>query len=90
MPTVQLTQNLQRFFPGIGEPEVGPGTVASVLLELDARYPGIRGYVVGDDGALRKHVHVFVDGEMVTDRATLSDAVGPSTELHIIQALSGG
>ncbi len=90
MPRVHLTQNLQRFFPGIGEPEVPAGSVASILEVLDSLHPGLRGYLVADDGSLRKHVHIFVDGEMVSDRAALTDPVGPAGEVQIIQALSGG
>lgn len=90
MPTVLLTQNLQRFFPDMGQPEVEQGTVADAIRQLDERFPGLRGYIVGDDGSLRKHVHIFVDGEMVADREGLSDRVGPDAELHVIQALSGG
>ena len=50
----------------------------------------LRGYVVDDQGALRYHVLVFVDGEHVTDRARLSDPVDPHAHIHVLQALSGG
>jgi hypothetical protein len=46
--------------------------------------------VLDDQGRLRRHVHVFVDGVLVADRERLSDPVGPASELHVMQALSGG
>jgi hypothetical protein len=33
---------------------------------------------------------VFIDGELVHDRDTLSDAVQPNSLVDVIQALSGG
>jgi hypothetical protein len=33
---------------------------------------------------------VFIDGEMVRDRARLSDAVKPDSVVDVIQSLSGG
>ena len=52
--------------------------------------PQLRGYVLDDQGRLRKHVVVFVDGRQVTDREGLSDAVGEASEVFVMQALSGG
>ena len=52
--------------------------------------PPLRGYVLDEQGALRHHMAIFVDGSMIRDRDSLSDAVTPSSEIHVMQALSGG
>ena len=39
---------------------------------------------------LRQHVAVFVNGERITDSAGLSDLVTESSEVFVMQALSGG
>ena len=52
--------------------------------------PRLRGYVVDERGALRKHMSVFVDGELIKDRLRLSDPVSESSEVYVMQALSGG
>jgi molybdopterin converting factor small subunit len=62
-------------------------TIADVLDDLDRRYPGIRFRVVDEQGALRKHMNVFVDGERVRD---LSQALAGVDEVVLMQALSGG
>ena len=62
-------------------------TIAEVLADLDRRYPGIRFRVVDEQGQLRKHVNLFVDGERIRDLSTSLDGVA---ELTIMQALSGG
>lgn len=89
MATVAFTPNLQRHVPS---PTVtAPGaTVREVLERVFAANPRLRGYVVDEQGALRKHMAVFVDGQQLVDRAAQSDPVGPSSEIYVMQALSGG
>lgn len=65
-------------------------TVAEVLAAAFAERPDLRGYVLDDQGALREHMAMFVDGAPLRDRRALADPVGPDSHLHILQALSGG
>ena len=90
MAKVVLTTNLRKYTGGVTETEADGATVRELLLDLDRRLPGVRGYLVNETGALRRHVNVFVDGEMVADRAELSDTLRESSTVHILQALSGG
>jgi molybdopterin converting factor small subunit len=61
------------------------------LLELAcARYPGLRGYLLDDAGALRHHITAFVDGAVVTDRVRLAQRLSPGARVDVLQALSGG
>ena len=46
--------------------------------------------VLDEQGILRKHVVVFVNGEQVVDRVDLSDPVPEGAEVRVMQALSGG
>jgi hypothetical protein len=49
-----------------------------------------RGYVLDEQGRLRQHMVVFIDGELVRDRDGLSDAVQAGSMIDVIQSLSGG
>jgi sulfur carrier protein ThiS len=69
---------------------VGGATVGEALDEYFALHPSVRGYVVDESGALRKHVAVFCNDDQVTDRQSLSDPVGDRDRIHVFQALSGG
>lgn len=89
MPTIRFTQNIQRHVECL-EAELEGSTVNEVLEAYFADNPRARGYVVDDQGALRHHMMVFVDGDPVADRARLSDPVRPRSEIYVIQALSGG
>lgn len=89
MARVVFTQNLQRHVP-CPPVTVEASTVGEALEQVFAGNPPLRGYVVDERGALRKHMTVFVDGEIVRDRARLSDPVAPDGEVYVMQALSGG
>ena len=43
-----------------------------------------------DQGALRKHVTIFMNSEMIRDRKGLSDPVRENSDIYVAQALSGG
>lgn len=69
---------------------VAPGSLRSVLEAALAAAPELAHYVFDDQRAIRKHVAVFVNQQMVRDRAHLNQAVGPGDRVLVIQALTGG
>jgi sulfur carrier protein ThiS len=94
MPTVTLATTLAKWLPGHAGGElslrVSGGTVRETLEQIFIVYPLLRGYVLEDQGALRHHVAVFVDGVAVGDKQTLQQPVTAQSEIFIAQALSGG
>jgi len=89
MPRVVFTSNLQRHV-NCPETQVAAGTVRTALAQVFAAQPQARGYVLDEQGHLRKHVVVFVDGLRVRDRELLSDPVREASEVYVMQALTGG
>ena len=89
MATVVFTQNLRRHVECPTETVDGP-TVRAVLEVVFTANPRLRGYVLDDQGTLRHHMMVFIDGEPITDRRDLSDPVRATSEVYVMQALSGG
>jgi molybdopterin synthase sulfur carrier subunit len=89
MVRVSFTANLQRH---VSAPtcDASPGPLRAVLDQVFAARPGLRGYVLDDQGQLRHHVAVFVDGAQIADRRTLADPVADGAEVWVMQALSGG
>jgi molybdopterin synthase sulfur carrier subunit len=86
MARVVFTANLQRHV-SLPDREVKGATVLETLFRAE---PSARGYVLDEQGMLRRHMVVFVGGVQVRDRDTLSDPVGPDDEVCVMQALSGG
>ena len=89
MATVAFTPNLQRHVE-CPTTEVDGATVRAVLEHVFATNPRLRGYVLDDQGALRRHMMIFVDGQQIADRDGLTDPVRASAEVYVMQALSGG
>ncbi len=89
MAKVVFTPNVQRHV-GCPTAEAGGRTVREVLEKVFADNPQARGYVLDDQSALRRHMTIFVDGQMIRDRIHLADAVTDHSTIHVFQALSGG
>ncbi len=52
--------------------------------------PRLRSYVLDEQGAVRKHVVIFLDGERLPNGTALTAPIGAASEIHVMQALSGG
>ena len=89
MPRVVFTSNLQRHV-ACPERDVSGATVAQALAAVFAEAPPVREYVLDEQGHLRKHIAISVDGQRISDREHLSDRVVPGSEIYVMQALSGG
>jgi hypothetical protein len=89
MPTVRFTRNIQRHVE-CPTREVAGVTLREVLNEYFKANESARGYVLDDQGKLRQHMVVFIDGTQTIDRDDLSEAVRPDAVVDVVQALSGG
>jgi molybdopterin converting factor small subunit len=86
MPRVHLTGSIRERAGGLGTIEVEGETVAGAIAALETAYPALRGWVTDEQGALRRHVKVFVAGRAVA----LDAPIKQGDELHIVAAISGG
>lgn len=89
MPRVVFTQNIQRHV-ACPDAEVAGTTVHEALSAYFEANPKARSYVLDDQSALRKHMIVFINGEVIVDRVRLRDPVGETTTIYVFQSLSGG
>lgn len=89
MPFVRFTSHLRDVAPD--EPlRVDGSTTGEALRAAFEGRDRLRSYVFDDAGRLRRHVALFVDGELTTDRVGLSQPLEADSELFVMQALSGG
>lgn len=89
MPKVQFTGHLRRFL-AVPEAEVDAASVRGALERVFAEHPRLRGYVLDDQGGVRRHVAIYVNGQPIADRARQSDALRPGDDVYVLQALTGG
>ena len=64
-----------------------PGaTVCEVLVALERAHPPIAGWVLDEQGRIREHVNVFVNGMHGEERTPVVDA----DRVHVLPAITGG
>lgn len=89
MAKVVFTPNIQRHV-ACPETEAAGRTVREVLDNVFSNNARARSYVLDDQGALRRHMTIFLDGLIIRDRTHLSDPTTESSSIYVFQALSGG
>jgi sulfur carrier protein ThiS len=89
MPHIAFTTHLERHV-NCPARNVDGSTVKEVLEAVFADNDRARAYVLDEQGALRHHMVIFVNGRAVKDRERLLDHVPDDAELYVMQALSGG
>lgn len=89
MPKLIFTSHLGGVAPH-GETEWSGRTVGEVLAGAFAAHPGLRHYILDDQGRVRKHVIVFADNRHLDLGSALTEPVMPDSEIYVLQALSGG
>lgn len=84
---VTLPQLLLRLFPDATKTvALEAESVAGVMQALEARWPGMRDRLCDSRPAIRRHLKIFVDGEL----ATLQTPLRPGAEVLVMTAVSGG
>ena len=89
MAQLHFTSWLREVVPDGPLTAEGP-TVGAALDALFAERPQVRGYILDEQGNLRKHVCIFADGVRLPHRAALARDIKPNSTLYVMQALSGG
>ena len=87
---VLIPTPLRQYTGGEAKVEGSGDSVAVVLENLNARYPGIRDRVCEADGEIRRFVNVFVNGENVRKLQGAATPVKSRDEVGIIPAMAGG
>jgi molybdopterin converting factor small subunit len=88
--TVKIPPQLRTATGGASAPKVEGTTVGEVLDALYAEHGELRDRIAGEDGALRRFVNVFLDGEDIRFLDDLDTAVPEGAELTILPAVAGG
>jgi len=89
MARIAFTANLERHVD-CPQAEADGVTVREALETVFRSNPRLRGYVLDDQSALRRHMAIVVDGKPLRDRIALSDPICANSSIYVLQALSGG
>jgi molybdopterin synthase sulfur carrier subunit len=89
MAELHFTSWLREVVPN-GPLTAGGDTVGAALDGVFGELPHVRGYILDERGALRKHVCIFADGVRLPHQGALACGIKPDSILYVMQALSGG
>jgi sulfur-carrier protein len=89
MAKVYFTSNLRRHVDCPAMTCNGT-TAREVLDQVFSANQRLRTYVLDDQGHVRKHMRILVDGLAISDLEKQSDTVQSGSEVWVMQALSGG
>ena len=90
MPTVRIPTQLRKLTEGAGEVTAEGATIAELLDDLEARYPGIAERLLDGSGEVRRFVNIYVDEEDVRFLDALGTQIGADARVSIIPAVAGG
>ncbi len=86
MATVKLRAPLRDLAGGSSDVSVEGSSVGEVLRALERMHPRIAGWILDERGRIRRHVNVFVNGELTREDAP----VEPADRIHVLASISGG
>jgi sulfur-carrier protein len=86
MPVVRLRGPLKRLAGNRSEHTIEGGSVGELLLELERAHPAASGWILDERGVVRRHINVFVNGELCGQDARLD----PEDQIDVLPAISGG
>lgn len=88
--SVRIPTILRTYTDGESEVTAQGGTLAAVLDDLDASYPGIKGRIVDEQSQLRRFINVYVGDEDVRFLDGLDTTVADGAQVSVIPAVAGG
>ena len=86
MAVVRLSGQLQSLTGGEREHEVSGSTVRDALIALEERHPAIRGWILDERRAIRRHISVFVN----TVLGGADTPLEPGDRVHVLPSITGG
>lgn len=88
--TVKLPTILRKHAGGEAKVDADGATLAEILADLEARYPGITKNVLSDDGGLHRFINVYVNDEDVRYLGSLETEIAEGDTVSILPAVAGG
>jgi sulfur-carrier protein len=87
--SVTFAASLQRHIPCAPQ-NVVPASLREVLRAALLAAPELSHYIFDDQANIRKHVAIFINRDMLKNRADLTQNLHPSDQVLVVQALTGG
>lgn len=87
---VRIPTVFRRFTGDSSVIEVEPGTIAQVIDQLDAKHPGLKEQLMGEDGELHRFVNIYVNDEDARYLEKLDTEVRAGDTVSLLPSVAGG
>ncbi len=88
--SVLIPTPLRKFTNNQEAVQASPGSVATLLAELEANFPGMEARLIGPDGELRRFVNIYVNEEDIRFLQGLQTPIADGDSISIVPAIAGG
>jgi molybdopterin converting factor small subunit len=86
MAVVTLRGPLKQLAGGRGDHAIDGATVVELLRELEREHAALGGWILDERGSIRRHINVFVNGDMGSEETAISQ----DDRIDVLPAISGG
>ena len=86
MALVRLRGPLKRLAGDHAEHAIDGASVGELLAEIEREHPAAKGWILDESGTLRRHINVFVNGELGEQGTRVSG----DDRIDVLPAISGG
>jgi MoaD family protein len=87
---VRIPTILRQYTGGEKQVQADGSSLATLIDDLDAKHPGLKGRLVTDAGSLHRFVNVYVNDEDVRFTGALDTGLSDGDEVTILPAVAGG
>lgn len=87
---VTLPSALREYARGRDAVDIEAGTLADVVAQLAAEFPGLRYRILDDQGRLRRFVNAYVNDESVSHLEPQDVRLRDGDSVHILPSVAGG
>lgn len=87
---VRIPTVFRRFTGDSSVIEVEPGTIAQVIEQLEAKHPGLKEQLMGEDGQLHRFVNIYVNDEDARYLEKLDTEVRAGDTVSLLPSVAGG
>ena len=88
--SVRIPTILRTYTNGDSEVAADGATLSEVIDNLEASYPGIKGRILDEQGAIRRFVNVYVGNDDVRFLDALETKTPEGAQVSVIPAVAGG
>mgnify|MGYP001101041675 CR=1 FL=1 len=90
MIVIRLAGQFRKLVEGKPEVELIAGDVFECINNLDNNYPGVKARLYDDNGEVREHVDIYLNGDNIRSLDGLSTPLKHGDEIDILSAFAAG